>query len=133
MLCPPFRHPVSDSTDIFPPAQGIHPCYIPWILDVQILQLTQLPQQPLSHQIPRNEGEISERALVTDEPPSAILPQTEIEDADHTLNFIRVSLNGRRDFLWMETGEPSRLAVIWPLSCALPSACVCWKTLPMLT
>jgi hypothetical protein len=99
MLCPPFRHPVSDFTDIFSLAQSVHPCCITRILDVQILQLTQLLQQPFAYQIPRNEGEISERALVTDEPPGAILLQTEIEDADHTLDLVGVSLNGRRDFL----------------------------------
>jgi len=78
MLCPPFRHPLSNLTDIFSFAQRSHPCRIPRILGVQILQFTQLLQQPFSYKIPGDKGQISKCTLVADEPPGAIPLKTEV-------------------------------------------------------
>jgi len=116
MVRPSFYHALFDAANILSFLQSLHPRSILWILLIQTTRPAELRQQALSNQVPSDEGQVGESALVANQPASAVCLQTEFEHTDYAVNFVRVAFDGRRKLLGMEACEPSRLAVVRPLT-----------------
>ena len=100
----------------------LHPRSISWVFLLQTTRTAELRQQSFANQIPGDEGQVGESALVANQPTSTVYFETEFQDTDHAIDFIDVALDGRRKLLGMEACKPSCLTVIWPLPYA-ESAC----------
>lgn len=99
-----------------------------FLLNVEVLGLDEG-----EHSSPGHEGEVRTKchisldtdapgkldllcALATDQIPITVLFQDRVQHHRHTLGFVLITLDGARDLLGMEHGEPSCLAEVWALS-----------------
>ena len=82
-------------------------------LDIDVLVL----QDEWHQSVPGNEGEVGIRDLVANERLLAL--ESAIQDTDHALHLLDVSLSGRWNLLLVEVSEPGSLAIVWSLTYCL--------------
>jgi hypothetical protein len=119
MLRPTLRHAFFDAANLISFLQSLSPFSISRILLFQTLRSAQLRQQALANQVPRDESQVGESTLVANQPARAVSLQTDLENADHALDLVRVAVDGRLELFGMKACEPGRLTIIWPLAYAL--------------
>lgn len=118
MLRPPLNHTLFDDANIISFLQTLHPGSVLWMPLFQTSRPAELRQQALTNQIPGDERQIGESALVAYQPASTTRLQAELEHADNAVDFVRVALDGRWKLLRVKAREPSRLAIVRPLTYA---------------
>ena len=94
MLRPTLCHTLSDAPNIIPVSQTLRPRGILRILAINAKRSAKLGQQALAYQVPCDERQVGECALVTNQPASATPSEAKLENADHALDLIRVTLDG---------------------------------------